>query len=243
MFYGAYPERKIPIEFFNQRVLVLVARSSLNSNLVTEGVFTLKAFILALAAALGKPIGSTPVTPPLILGFPETVVKIVAPPLTQFSLTCHWLPFQDEFSGGTDFESEDPTDGEDEYPEPNRNSPENPYFGNPRPDDPNPDSDARDFPVGPVPGTNEGAGNRIFYDYKLDDGPWNSVSIAGAFGFPGVLAASQTGNLKKIEYIDNSGVKNNLNDQFAPIVISVRKFRVRLADGSFYRPFVDSKTI
>jgi hypothetical protein len=151
VFYGAVPDRKIQQEFVAQRVIREVNRDTLTMATVVSSHLSTLTSIKSLGTALNALLVEVPFQSPTAVGMPETVVKFKGLPLSQFEFACYWLPYEPFAQDALLFETDDPTDGDDEYPQPNENDPSNPYAGNPPASDPNPDSDPRDFSPENVP--------------------------------------------------------------------------------------------
>lgn len=85
----------------------------------------------ALGLALGFPAIRGDRRAPIVWGYLTSHLKFVLYPHTQIRLTCQWYPWPDieEFEE-PDPDLDDPASGEDEYPAPRRNPPDDPWNGN-----------------------------------------------------------------------------------------------------------------
>lgn len=238
VFYGAVPDRKVQQEFVNQRIVRKIGRENLTTATVAQthraNLFSLQ----SLATALGGTLILQDEQPPTVLGHPETIVKFKGIPQSQFEFACYWLPYEPFVEDGLLFESEDPTDGDDEYPEPNANDPADPYGGNP--------------PISPVP---EGANPRDFGNqggglvfgfgegqYQFRDAASGSFAgnFVGGLGYPGILIKTSANNgNKEISWKDNAGTQTVLVEGASPPV-QVQNFTIVPANGSPYPPFVNA---
>lgn len=132
IFEGAVATRKIPLDYARQRIISVVNRQPIDiadreiiaNNQEEIEISLAGALDVALDYLLAESNQGT-------LGHLETVVKVKCPPLTSFRVNCQWLPFDADIEDYVRIIPEDPTDGEDEYPEPARNSVSDPYSGVP----------------------------------------------------------------------------------------------------------------
>ncbi len=150
IFEGSVVRSSQQIIFPKQRVLSVVNRTIVNTALTALSYEGLRLFLEDFAVNEGNIVVPGESLKPVQLGPQETVVKFRGFPLSQFEFTCYWLPYSPDLIPYIDVRAEDPTDGDDEYYEPRKNEPDNPFRNNPAADPPNPDSDSRDF--GDMPG-------------------------------------------------------------------------------------------
>lgn len=78
-------------------------------------------------------------------GHPETIVKVKVPPGSQFNIVVYWVDIPGIGLTSLEIDASDGSDGLDEYPEPRRNDPGDPYDQNPPEDIRDPDNDDRDY--------------------------------------------------------------------------------------------------
>lgn len=144
-FHGSSPLQLVKVEFARQRLLDVIRQDILNAGLTVTSHLQIISSLANLGDALSLGPIVSPWFTPTVLANPETVVKFKTQPLTQFTFKLYWLPFEPGTVEALLFNSEDPTDGGDEYPEPRRNLPGDPWANNPIPSPFNPDSDDRDY--------------------------------------------------------------------------------------------------
>lgn len=145
VFHGSSPIKLLKVEFAKQRLLDVIRQDILNTGLTVTSHLQTVSSIANLAEALSLDPVVSPWATPTVLANPETVVKFKSQPLTQFVFKLYWLPFEAGTVEALLFNSEDPTDGGNEYPEPRRNLPGDPWANNPIPSPFDPDSDDRDY--------------------------------------------------------------------------------------------------
>lgn len=235
IFYGAEVIRTVPMEYAKQRFIHVIARDNLNAALIGASLATVQSGLIAVAIVAGGSIGAQPLNLPDVSGFPETVIKFRGLPLAQYQFTCYWQPQQSGFAEFIEPFAEDPTDGDDEYPEPRRNSADDPYANN-APSSPfDPDSDPRDFvPIGS--GFNAGIGNASYQFRDAASGGFQANTIDG-LGFPGILFASTAANgNNEVSYRDAQGAVTVLVEGASPPV-QVQSFIIIVPNsGSTYAP-------
>lgn len=175
-----------------------------------------------------------------VLPHKETVIKFKGLPLSQFEFRCYWLALTDVDEAQPEFSEQDPTGGEDEFPNPTRNPLDNPYAGNPDPSDQDPDSDDRDYSDENNPPS--GVFNYGFATYQFRDQsiPFTDNSRPD-LGFPGILvpATDESNGQNAIDWEDADGVRTRLVVGGAPPV-QVRNFQIQPPEGPLYQPFNDS---
>jgi hypothetical protein len=164
VFHGSSVRGKIPLEFVRQRVVYA------RNNQITDTSFLLSSHYSTLASlrtlgnfgfdppdwftSLAK-LFDTPypgmftenceIQPFDLLGHRETVCKVKTMGQSQFLFRCAWMlpiTFDDAPIAVL---GNDPTDGEDEYPDPKNNPSDDPYRGNDGESEKNPDSDPWDY--------------------------------------------------------------------------------------------------
>lgn len=206
IFHGSTVYKKIAIEFPKQRIVYA------NNQHVTLSSFILSSHYSTLTSLIT--IGNLGFDPPAyfeffadlfdipypgmfdencqpkpfdLLGHRETVVKFESFGESQFTFRCSWM--MPIIFGDVPLAviSDDATDGEEEYPDPPRNDPSDPYAGNPDPSDEDPDSDPRDFedPNRPDPEFPPETGGLLAYEFRvIGTTNWSSLTKPGV-SYPG----------------------------------------------------------
>lgn len=157
VFEGSTIARKVGLEFPKSRLISVRNEAPLLlATIITVGQTEISydigsEFFPAPDPGLGVSYTPANVTSiPTLAGFMETVVKVETIPLCQFKFRCFWLPIPEPL-GVTigPVEGNDPTEGEEEYPEPEKKPSDNPFDGNPEESPFDENNDSRDY--GAVP--------------------------------------------------------------------------------------------
>lgn len=235
IFCGSTPTEKKELEFPNQRVVLLQGRDNLNAAIIAQthkaNIFSLE----SLAISLGGQVQFVEAQPPTVVGFPETVVKFKGFPLCQFEFSCYWLRYEPFVFDGVLFESDDPTDGEDEYQTPKQNPIDDPYQGNEQPSEPDDDSDERDY--GEDNEDDEGIVGVFSYEFATNEelSTWNRFEYQD-IKWPGQLQPSRTSQFDNaISWIDFEGNERILT-QTSSRAVAVRFVQILGPDGTIYVP-------
>ena len=237
VFHGSAVFKKISVDFAQQRLIDAIAKVEQCTALVSTSGNRTQTNLVTVALALGAPVTLGPVIPPTLLTQPETVVKFKGDELTQFQFSCYWLPFEEGLTEDILFNSDDPTDGEDEYYYPPRNTPDNPWAGNPPGDEPDPNSDPLDFGP-PDNGSNQGAALAVYEFRDAASGGWTENQIDG-LGYPGFMFATNASNgNNEVSYRDANGTDTVLVEGGSPPV-QVRNLRFIQGGVVVYTPFVN----
>lgn len=237
IFHGSIVAQKISVDFARQRLVDKISKDELNSGLIVSGQLIATQNLQVVATALGALVTVTPFNAPTLLTQPETVIKFKADEFTQFQFSCYWLPYEDGIGANLLFNSDDPTDGEDEYYYPPRNTPDNPWAGNPPGDEPDPLSDPLDFGP-PDNGNNQGSAIAIYEFRDAASADWSENQIPD-LGYPGFMFATNASNgNNEVSYRDNNGTDTVLVEGGSPPV-QVRNLRFVQNGVVVYTPFVN----
>lgn len=159
---GASISRTEKIKYPSQRLIDWVNVEAGISNIVGGTGYVILQTLEQMAIALGLVPVEGDRSSPNTWGYPVSHLKIVAYPDTQFRLTCQWYPFVDYPNvEETNPDLDDPAQGENEYPSPRRNPPDDPWKDNDPASPPDPQRDARDYSSDndPPPPVDPEAGN------------------------------------------------------------------------------------
>ncbi len=170
-------------------------------------------------------------------GLPYSKLKINSERYAQYTVTVRSYSEATGFACQSQNKPDDPTKGEDEYPEPLPvpNSGDFPA-GLAQPDLPYPGANPEDF-EGSGAGQNQSFGTAT-YEYRDNASSWRTNTVAN-LGYPGRLVAGSAGNgNNEVRWRDNAGLETTLVEGAAPPV-RVRGFRIAQPNGGTYTPFVD----
>lgn len=241
LFGGATVERRIPLDFVYQRVL--------DSERIFRRIQCYLALLELRIRDLDAKISAPEDIPPVGVGeLPREFIyrgleygklKIKSLVTTQWEIKVRRYTQETGFACQSVSQSEDPTKGEDEYPQPIPiPDPNNFPAGLPNATPPYPGADGRDFEPASS-GGNAGVGLMTYQFRDANSGPFTTNSIAD-IGYPGILLRTTAANgNREISWRDNEGVQTVLVEGASPPV-QVRMVRVEYAPGQEYAPFGDS---
>lgn len=202
LFQGASVRETIKLSYPLQRILYLVNWDAFQTQVqfVLHDA-TLKALDQAVTA-LGGDLGELiPPEVPSIPALPITKVKVMGDRSPQFNINVHWasLPTADIFPLPIAQDTQDPTDGENEYPNPKNNPNSNPYDGNPEPSLPQNGADPRDYGQAPVGSSGYFDVAWYYQPIGTNDGKgWKALNVemTGFLSYEVVGNGTKNGDLK-----------------------------------------------
>lgn len=153
-----------------------------------------------IATAQGILLGETDFIRPASWAHPCSHLKFVAPPDTQFKVTCTWWPFElpPLPIAAPEPNTAQPPGGGDEYKSPQRNPNDDPWDGNAPPTGPDPNRDPRDYgpdnepPPPPSPGPDCTKMYYISWSVTATNEQGGSATTEGVSGIQGEITGFDT---------------------------------------------------
>jgi hypothetical protein len=239
VFHGTSISKKIALEFTRQRIFWGDNLDFWLFQLLENQTKTINLSLRAIAGKMNLTLTDVDPPEPTLHPFPETTFKVETYGESQFKFSVYWLPFPAPFDVPIPIWDDDPSGGQDEYPEPLKRPKDDPYSGNPDESPEQPDNDPRDYDEANDPqagGNGSGSCGQVFYEYRnaTTSQNWSTNSVANGCTpatLEGRTADLGVGVRKHIFLVWNGGEVRIIANVPTNHTVEVRNVEVVRPDG------------